>query len=109
MDISLRLNGSACGSTFPLCSLFWDASRRHNSRLWLGENVAFMLDTFHDRRNGVEFGVTPTGGRYEGQVTNERWYNGDWNPVWEVAVKPFSGGWIAETAIPFSSLRYQPG
>jgi hypothetical protein len=83
--------------------------RRDNSRLWLGENVAFLLDTFHDRRNGVEFGVTPTGGRYEGQVTNERWYNGDWNPVWEVAVKPFSGGWIAETAIPFASLRYQPG
>jgi hypothetical protein len=83
--------------------------RRDNSRLWLGENVAFMFDTFHDHRNGVEFGVTPAGGRYEGQITNERWYNGDWNPVWDVAVKPFSGGWIAETDIPFASLRYQPG
>lgn len=83
--------------------------RRDNSRLWLGENVAFMLDTFHDRRNGVEFGVTPSGGRYEGQVTNERWYNGDWNPVWDVAVKSFDGGWAAETAIPFTSLRYSPG
>jgi uncharacterized protein DUF5916 len=83
--------------------------RRDNSRLWLGENVAFMFDTFHDRRNGVEFGVTPTGGRYEGQFTNERWYNGDWNPVWDVAVKRFAGGWIAETAIPFTSLRFQPG
>jgi hypothetical protein len=82
--------------------------RRDNSRLWLGENVAFMFDTFHDRRNGVEFGVTPSGGRYEGQFTNERWYNGDWNPVWEVAVRRFSGGWIAETAIPFTSLRFQP-
>jgi hypothetical protein len=40
-----------------------------------------MLDTLHDRRSGVEFGVTPSGGRYEGQVTNERWYNGDWNPA----------------------------
>ena len=55
--------------------------RRDNNRLWLGENVAFMLDTLHDRRNGVEFGVTLSGGRYEGQVTNERWYNGDWNRV----------------------------
>ena len=83
--------------------------RRDNSNLWLGDNVAFMLDTFHDRRNGVEFGVTPSGGRYEGQVTNERSYNGDWNPVWEVAVGTFDGGWIAETAIPFKSLRYPPG
>jgi hypothetical protein len=83
--------------------------RRDNYHLWLGENVAFLLDTFHDRRNGVEFGVSPSGGRYDGQVTNERSYNGDWNPVWEVAVRSFSGGWIAETAIPFTSLRYQPG
>jgi hypothetical protein len=43
--------------------------RHDNSNLWQGENVAFLFDTFHDRRNGVEFGVTPSGGRYEGQVT----------------------------------------
>jgi hypothetical protein len=83
--------------------------RRDNSNLWQGENVAFMFDTFYDRRNGVEFGVTPSGGRYEGQVTNERYYYGDWNPIWKVAVKRFQGGWIAETAIPFKSLRYRPG
>jgi hypothetical protein len=83
--------------------------RHDNSNLWQGENVAFLFDTFHDRRNGVEFGVTPSGGRYEGQVTNERSYNGDWNPVWTVAVGRFAGGWIAETAVPFKSLRYRPG
>ena len=53
--------------------------RRDTANLWLGENVAFMFDTFYDRRNGVEFGVAPNGGRYEGQITNERQYNGDWN------------------------------
>jgi hypothetical protein len=83
--------------------------RRDNSNLWQGENVAFMFDTFHDRRNGVEFGVTPSGGRYEGQITNEQSYNGDWNPVWKVAVGRFEGGWIAETALPFKSLRYRAG
>jgi len=83
--------------------------RRDNANLWLGENIAFMFDTFYDRRNGVEFGVTPSGGRYEGQITNERQYNGDWNPIWDVAVARFSGGWTVETAIPFKSLRYRPG
>ena len=83
--------------------------RRDNYRLWLGENVAFMFDTFHDRRNGVEFGISPAGGRYEGQFTNERSYNGDWNPVWKVAVSRFANGWIAESAIPFTSLRFRPG
>lgn len=97
-----------CWETYPERMVVKEM-RRDNSNLWQGENVAFMFDTFHDRRNGVEFGVTPSRGRYEGQVTNERYYYGDWNPVWKVAVKRFQGGWIAETAIPFKSLRYQPG
>jgi hypothetical protein len=83
--------------------------RRDNYRLWLGENVAFMFDTFHDRRNGVEFGITPAGCRYEGQFTNERLYNGDWNPVWKVTVTRFENSWIAESATPFTSLRFRPG
>jgi hypothetical protein len=83
--------------------------RRDNSSLWQGDNIAFLFDTFHDRRNGVEFGVAPNGGRYEGQVTNERQYNGDWNPVWDVAVGRFEQGWTVEIAIPFKSLRYGPG
>jgi hypothetical protein len=36
-------------------------------------------------------------------VTNERWYNGDWNPVWRAAVTRFDGEWSAETSIPFVS------
>jgi hypothetical protein len=36
-------------------------------------------------------------------------YNGDWNPVWKVAVSRFAHGWIAESAIPFTSLRFRPG
>src|SRR5262245_10950436 len=83
--------------------------RHDNSNLWLGDNIAFMFDTFHDRRNGVEFGVAPNGGRYEGQITDERQYNGDWNPVWDVAVGRFSNGWTVETAIPFKSMRYRSG
>ena len=35
-------------------------------------------------------------------------YNGDWNPVWDVTVGRFDGGWTVEAAIPFKSLRYRP-
>ena len=34
---------------------------------------------------------------------------GDWNPVWDWAVGRFPGGWTVEAAVPFKSLRYQPG
>ena len=83
--------------------------RRDNSSVFRNDNVAFILDTFYDRRNGVEFLVNPIGGRMDGQITDERLYNGDWNPIWDVEVGQFEGGWTVEAAIPFKSLRYRRG
>ena len=83
--------------------------RRDNSGVFRNDNVAFILDTFYDRRNGVEFLVNPIGGRMDGQITDERLYNGDWNPIWDVEVGRFEGGWTAEASIPFKSLRYRRG
>ncbi|MGB7217586.1 MAG: DUF5916 domain-containing protein [Vicinamibacterales bacterium] len=83
--------------------------RRDNLGVLQNDNFAFLLDTFHDRRNGVLFQTTPLGTRVEGQTTNEREYNGDWNPIWDLAVGTFEGGWTVEAAVPFKSLRYRPG
>ena len=83
--------------------------RRDNFGVFRNANVAFVLDTFYDRRNGVEFLVNPIGGRMDGQITDERMYNGDWNPIWDVEVGRFEGGWTVEVAVPFKSLRYRPG
>ena len=83
--------------------------RRDSFNLIQNDGVSFMLDTYYDRRNGVSFIVTPLGGRMDGQITNERAYNADWNPIWDLATGRFEGGWVVETAIPFKSLRYRPG
>ena len=84
--------------------------RRDSNAIWQGNDlVAFMLDTFHDRRNSVLFAVNAIGGRQDGQVTEERQWNGDWNPIWEVETGRFDGGWTVEVALPFKSLRYRPG
>ena len=84
--------------------------RRDHSTVWSGDDiVSFMFDTFHDRRNAVEFTINSIGGRQDGQTTNERQWNGDWNTIWDLAVGRFDGGWTVETAIPFKSLRYRPG
>jgi len=75
--------------------------RRDHSTVWSGDDiVSFMFDTFHDLRNGVQFSINAIGGRQDGQTTNERQYNGDWNTIWDFAVGRFEGGWIVETAIP---------
>ena len=84
--------------------------RRDANNMWQGDDiVSFFMDTFYDRRNGVEFTVNSIGGRSDGQTSNERQYNGDWNTVWDFAVGRFEGGWTVEIALPFKSLRYRPG
>ncbi len=83
--------------------------RHDNTSVTQNEYFAFSFDTFHDRRNGVAFTIASTGGRLEGQVTAEKQYNVDWNPIWEASVGRFDGGWVVEAAIPFKSLRYAPG
>ena len=66
-----------------------------------------ILDTFYDRRNGFLFLTNPLGAIFDGQVTDERNLNSDWNTVWNVKAGRWSEGWAVEIAIPFKSLRYQ--
>ena len=83
--------------------------RRDSNNVVRNDFVAFSLDTYYDRRNSYLFTVNAIGGRMDGESTDESHYNGDWNPIWHVAVGRFDGGWTVETAVPFSSLRYRPG
>jgi Domain of unknown function (DUF5916) len=83
--------------------------RRDNTALYRNDHVDIVFDTFYDRRNGVLLSTTPIGGLVDAQITNERQFQSDWNPVWEVETGRFDGGWSAEFAIPFKSLRYRPG
>jgi hypothetical protein len=82
--------------------------QKDNGLLFQNDGVMFVLDPFYDRRNGVGFMLNAIGGRTDGQVTDERWSR-DWNTIWDVKVADFDGGWTAEVALPFKSLRYRPG
>ena len=84
--------------------------RRDSGQVQQNENFAIALDTFYDRRNSLNFILNPIGGRQDGQNNNEGTsYNGDWNPIWNFAVRRSADGWTAETAIPFKSIRYRAG
>ena len=84
--------------------------RRDSTTTWQGNDlVSFIFDTFYDKRNANAFTINPLGGRSDGQMVNERQYSLDWNPVWDVKTGRFDGGWTAEAAIPFKSIRYRPG
>jgi hypothetical protein len=84
--------------------------RRDSNVLFQGNDViSIAFDPFYDRRNALLFTVNPIGGRSETQVTAERQFSQDWNPVWQVKTGRFEGGWTVEMAIPFKSLRYGSG
>ncbi len=79
----------------------------------LGRNddaISIVLDTFHDQRNSVMFEINPNGARTDALVTDEgKLYNVEWDGVWAVGTRRNAQGWFAEVAIPFTSLRFNPG
>jgi len=81
--------------------------RRDSNQIFQNEGIGIALDTFYDRRNSVNFYMSPIGARADGQVANEGNYSGDWNPIWNFAVRRSATGWTGEMAIPFKSLRYR--
>jgi hypothetical protein len=83
--------------------------RRDTAQLRQNDTFLVMFDTYHDRRNGYLFYANAIGGLADSQVTDEGPPNVDWNTVWDVKTGNFDGGWTIEMAIPFKSLRYQPG
>ncbi|MDH3207590.1 MAG: carbohydrate binding family 9 domain-containing protein, partial [Gemmatimonadota bacterium] len=83
--------------------------RRDTNQLRNNDSFGVMFDTYYDRRNGVMFYTNPLGALAEFAITNEGNPNTDWNPVWDVRVGRFEGGWTVEMRIPFKSLRYRPG
>jgi hypothetical protein len=82
--------------------------QRDSPNIMQNENFSFIFDPFYDRRNAVMFIVNPIGGWTDGQII-DRQYSRDWNTIWEFGTDRFEGGWTLEVAIPFKSLRYQPG
>ena len=82
--------------------------RRDSNNLGQHDHFGVAFDTFHDRRSGFLFYMTPVGGIRDA-LTLEETANFDWNVVWEGKTARFDRGWIAEMAFPFKSLRYPPG
>lgn len=107
------------GDTLYVSARCWDTAppeqwvanelRRDTNQLRQNDAFGVIVDTFYDRRNGFLFYTNPLGARADQAVTDEGNLNPDWNPVWNVRTGRFEGGWTAEMAIPFKSLRYRSG
>ncbi|HWP85449.1 MAG TPA: DUF5916 domain-containing protein, partial [Terriglobia bacterium] len=80
--------------------------RQRDSSLQNDDTISIALDTFHDHRNSYLFRTNPLGTQFDALVTDEgRTVNDNWDERWEVAARVHEGGWNAEFAIPFKSVR----
>ncbi len=70
------------------------------------DQLKIVIDSFHDRRSGFEFAVSPGGVRRDYAIYDDNNEDGSWDGVWDVATRVDSLGWTAEFAIPLSQLRY---
>jgi hypothetical protein len=71
-----------------------------SDRIWV------MIDSYHDRRTGYEFGVNPAGVKFDMSIDNDGNEDSSWDGVWDVATSIDDKGWTAEYRIPLSQLRF---
>lgn len=80
-----------------------------DSDLFQDDSILLLFDTFHDGRNAYLFLTNPNGARTDALLTDEgRDVNWAWDGVWDVAARRTGQGWVAEIAIPVSTLRFDP-
>ena len=78
------------------------------------DNLTLLFDAFNDRNNAVFFGTNPYGVKREGLISEggndfRRGWSTSWDNVWHCAAKKYDDYWVAEMAIPFSTLRFNAG
>jgi len=82
---------------------------RRDADLSNDDRIAFVLDTYRDRRNAYFFATNPNGAREDGLVTEEGDPSLDWDTVWDVRVRRTPDGWDALFRIPFTALNFPGG
>ncbi|UCH97491.1 MAG: carbohydrate binding family 9 domain-containing protein, partial [Candidatus Aminicenantes bacterium] len=72
--------------------------------------VAIALDTFKDGQTAYIFFTNLRGTQKDGRLAdNGRTFDDTWDGQWLSAGSKTENGWIAEVAVPFETLKYNPG
>ncbi len=83
---------------------------RRDANITSDDAVGFLLDTYRDRQTGYSFLTNLLGTQQDLRIADDgRTVDLAWDGEWESAATRTDYGWSAEFAIPFSTLRYEPG
>jgi hypothetical protein len=73
------------------------------------DNFLSFFDTFLDQTNGFSFGISASGAKWDGTMSDGSRVNLDWDTKWESKTAHYDDRWVAEMRIPFKSIRYPSG
>jgi hypothetical protein len=72
-----------------------------------GDVFTINIDTFKDKLNGIQFALSPLNVQREGLISLGVETDNSWDNKWYSEVKNYDDKWVAEIAIPFTTLRYK--
>ena len=70
------------------------------------DNLLIFFDTFLDQTNGFSFGVSASGAKWDGLMSNGSKISLMWDIKWESKTRNYPDKWVTEMRIPFKSVRY---
>ena len=72
------------------------------------DQLVLILDPYNNGRDGYQFQLNPNGVRREGLFIGPNQVQWNWTGIWNAAATETEEGWVAELAIPFKSLSFDP-
>ena len=72
------------------------------------DNFGIIIDPFNNKRTGYQFQTNPNGVRGDGTFETPTDLNRDWEGIWFNGTRIDEEGWVAEIAVPFKTLNFDP-
>ena len=72
------------------------------------DHLVLIIDPYNTQRDGYRFLVNPNGVRSEGLYVGSTQLQSNWEGIWQAAATRDDQGWVAELAIPFKTLSFDP-
>ena len=81
---------------------------RQGASIGNDDQMILIIDPYNNQRAGYQFIVNPNGVRSDGLYVGSTQLQSNWEGIWQAAATRDDHGWIAELAIPFKTLSFDP-
>ncbi len=81
---------------------------QRDRELWQDDNIRVYLDPYNSTRDAFMFIVNSLGTQMDVLLENNSNYYPEWDTIWDVEARRTDDGWVAEMAIPFRSISFDP-